>query len=266
MNPFYEDYADYVRGVIPLMIFHLWFISRRQADPVPLEQGLEKCVDILRKTTIHPIGGGKPDFSHPEWITVKEHISALFQKHKADPASLALEKDCRDYLWPLMTPRFENDSRPPGKGPDRPFGCWKYEFRKDELVIHIDNAFRPESPFTTRLEEFADDLRRLIRQAKSERPEVTILMTGTWMVQFPPFQAMFPPRWIDNIHNVREFGSGQGTWGQYMTRRGSFHRPHGRIMRETGRHPYPISSSRCDINEALGYLEREEWRNRKELG
>ncbi|MCP4640435.1 MAG: hypothetical protein GY851_08385 [bacterium] len=264
MDAHAEAYVDYVRGVIPLKIWHAWNLNRRADGRIPAAKVLEEYVDIWRKTRHYDgdTGPGHEGFASPEWDRMKCALLDLFAQHADDTTSETLEQASLDYLWPDVEPCIEKESRPPRKGEDRPFGCWTYTLRpNNEFSVHITNVYRPDSPFD-HFDEYAADLLRIIRHGRQLHRERTTLFCGSWMNHLPPFRMLFPPVWGDNLHRPIPYNGSSGAWGQYMDRQGGFHRRNADRFRATGEHPYPLIHSLCDLDEAEGYLDRRGWEER----
>jgi len=266
MDAFYEAYADYVRNVIPLKIWHVWDLSRRATEPVPVSDALVSHVDIFRKTHYYrkrkywDFWEGKI----PEWEETKARICEIFERHVQDRTSEAIERACLDYLWPLMEPCIQHLSRPLVEKEDRPYGCWDCQLKEDEpnvVVVHFANAYQPESPFRC-MERCAEELLQAMRDLKTQHAERDTLIVSSWLNSFLPFHAFFPPVWPQNMRGRQTQSATYGIWGQYMDRRGAFHRENARRFRQTGEHPYPLRTSRCSIEEEVRYLEREGWKKR----
>jgi hypothetical protein len=266
MDAFYDAYADYVRNVIPLKVRHLWDVTQRTSDPVPLSVALQSHVDIFRKTM--PFTGENYwDFWQgkvPEWEAIKRQIRLLFEQHEGDSNTDALEQACVAYLWPFIEPCMETLSRPIQEQEDRPYGCWAYLPNKDEpqqMDLHFANAYVPDSPFH-RMDELTRDLRRVIEDTQAQHGELQTVGMCSWLNGFAPFQVLFPPTWVDSMRDTWTHFGTYGIWGQYVNRRGAFHHGHGAMYRRTGEHPFLMTTCSCTIEEALRYLRQDGWKER----
>jgi hypothetical protein len=242
----------------------VWELARRSEDPVSVHESLDRYVDLYRKTRYYDGGLCPTDegFVCQDWELVKYEIDSILQKHECDTSSRRFERDCLALLWPLMEPRLERDAQPLRKGPERTHGCWTHTIREQtQLSLHIANVYRPESPFD-RMDEFAGDLLSLIQEARASNPELDALFCATWMNHLPKFQALFPEDWIASFHDPCEYGNSNGTWGQYIDRRGGFHRKNAKRFRATGRHPLLLGGCKCDLDQAIRYLQDQGWKKR----
>ena len=50
MDDLYKWRENYVKNVVPLMIWHVWDLSRREKNPIPQWEALDNYVDIYRLT------------------------------------------------------------------------------------------------------------------------------------------------------------------------------------------------------------------------
>ncbi len=171
MDAFYDAYVDYVRNVIPLKVRHLWDVTRRLTDPVPLSEALQSHVDIFRKTTLFT-GGNYWDFWQggvPEWERIKRRIETLFETHGQDADSESLEQACLALLWPQIEPCIEKLSRPIVRQEHRPYRCWAYAVGKGD-PSHLDLHFANASVGSTGSPKRSHDLRARTVPAPSSRP------------------------------------------------------------------------------------------------
>lgn len=254
LGPYREDY---VRNVAPLMIWHAWDLSRRKANPVPPWDGLDKFVDLYR-LTIYNLRNANPawgqNFHDPHWNALKKRILGVMEAHSSDADSANIESACFEFLWPLMEPRIDQDSRSNAAEPESPYGCWGSDVGESLVALHIHNANRPDSPFSD-MPVLASDLLRLLKDAKSSNPRVEQVRCATWLNNLPIFQSLFPPAWLGTKDLVTPIGSGAGLWGQYLDRRGAFHHGHARKFRDSGCHPNACFSCHCGYGEAVAHLE-----------
>ena len=249
---------DYVTHVVPLMIWHVWRLARQKDHPVSPWGSLDADVDIYRltifdKENINP--AWNKDFHDPNWNGLKQRMIGVFEKYSCAPDTHTIEAACMEFLWPLMDPRIEHDSRPHRKGPQAPFGCWRYDIRDEVVALHFRNAVKPESPFDD-LPLLAADLLQLLKNAKETNPAITKVSCGTWLNNLPVFRSLFPSSWLSTKSCEAERGSGLGVWGQYMDRRGAFHHKNAQNFRATGRHPYFCFFCYCGYTEAVEHLEK----------
>ncbi len=256
-DEFYNYYVDHTCNLVPLMIWHVRELSRLEENPVSVWDGLDQYADIYRKTVLwdgdgrhHPKRDG---FSDERWDRIKQELIALYDEHEGERDSALLEKECYETLRPYLEPRFEQNSRPLRKGPGRPYGCWGLTLQDNVVGLHFQNAYRPNNPFVNR-EDLISDLRDGLRKMKKRYPDATTLSCSTWLNGFEPFLEFLPASWRENMILGGDYGWGWGYWGQYMDRRGAFHRRNAESFRRTGKHPYRSCQCSCSVDEALAHL------------
>ena len=121
------------------------------------------------------------------------------------------------------------------------------------LGLHLGNPFAPESPFADPRAR-AEELWRLVGDVCRDRPEITEIGTGTWLNSFQPFLDFFPPEWAASATPFSRLVPGMGWWGQFLDRRGGFHRKNGEHVRRTGKFPYPVMDCHCRIDRLKEHL------------
>ncbi len=81
------------------------------------------------------------------------------------------------------------------------------------------------------------------------------LGTGSWLNSHPRWLALFPEEYRRNMGaDDEDVGCGKGFWGQFINARGAFNAKHARILRETGRFPYPKRYSWCSFQAMRRHL------------
>jgi len=121
------------------------------------------------------------------------------------------------------------------------------------ISIHISNALAPRSIFDEPL-HLPNCFFQLMRETR-EKYRVTALTTATWLNDYPPWLALFPKQWHDNLTPLEDgVGWSQLYWGQFVTARGSFNFKHARIFRETGNMPYTPLRSWCSYSNLEHHL------------
>ena len=243
---------DYVAQVVRLMIWHVWDLSRRE-HPVPIEEALDRNVDIMRKTTLYDgrrVAEGL-DPPVPEWDLLKAELAPLIAAHDGSDTE-ALE----GAGWALIEPYIDRDRKVSDHGA-RPYKCWEYDIpdsKPHAIDLHFGNAYRPDSPFRMHKRELIVTLRRLIEDAVAERPNLRTIQCDSWLNQYGPFAALFPPTWHVSFVPVFEWLDTHGWWGQYVSSRGGFHEKRAQEFRSTGAHPYSAGICQCGIEEVADYL------------
>lgn len=264
-DKYYAAHQDYLYGIVPLMIHYAWHLHRQYPESLEMDFILSHYVDIYRKTLYCKEGTAPSDalFKDPEWNRITSAILDRYHQCSTDTTSERFERLCFEYLWPLMKPCMERESRPPRKGAARPYGAWSVTFRAVNVMsVHIANVYRPDSVFD-HVDDFAEDLLHLILDTSRTNPCVDTVFCGSWMNNLPPFQALFPPEWVYHLHRPVRHNDTNGIWGQYMTRTGGFHVENAQFLRAQGRHRYPLIHSQCGINSCIAYLKSQGWKNKE---
>lgn len=234
----------------------LWYANKRLQDNLgDLKDTINVRVNLYRNTSLydgnrHPAAGDED----PEWNAIVAKLGEIFNQYGND--SEAVETKGLAGLWPLMEARIrEKGNEQPGLG-DRSHECWNLDYKHEGAVaIHILNVYQPGSPLSDMLVQFAASLIRLLRDSRASRPDVKMVRCGSWMNSAPRFQMLFPETWIQSAEKRTEIRYTMGTWGQFMDRRGDFHKKNGAILRQTGEMPFASSLCRCTIEEALDHLQ-----------
>jgi len=234
------------------MIWHVWNLSRCE-NRVPIVEALDRNVDIMRETPLydgrHPAEGLDPPI--PEWDALKAELASRIAAHgHADTEPL--EEACWALLEPYIIP---NLKVPDNRG--RPYGCWEYDVPSNKIHtidLHFRNAYRPDSPFGEHWEDLIATLQRLIEDAVVAHPAIKTIQCDSWLNQFEPFAALFPPLWRTSFVPVFDYPWSNGWWGQYMDERGAFHEKRAQQFRRTGAHPYSAGLCECAIEDVVKYL------------
>lgn len=243
---------DYITQVVRLMIWHVWGLSRRE-HPVPIQEALDRNVDIMRKTRLYDgrrVAEGL-DPPVPEWDLLKAELASRIAAHDSSDTE-PLEDAC----WALLDPYIDRDRKAPDHKA-RPYKCWEYDIPSDKshaIDLHFGNAYRPDSPFRMHRHDLIATLRRLVEDAVAARPDLTTIQCDSWLSQYGPFAALFPPAWHASFVPVFNYLDTHGWWGQYVDRRGGFHEKRAQEFRSTGTHPYSAGICECGIGEVLEYL------------
>ena len=258
-----EAYGDYAEGTLRLMVGYARALAASADAAEPPGQILDRRVDILRHTTLfdgrHPASVLDPP--NTAWEALKERLIAVLERAADD----AVEDACWRILEPLVTPILAERQAHSRQFSQGPYNCWRYEFvaanaggdeNVDRIAIHFSNAYCPHSPFDAdHRGPLAADLGRMLADARRAHPTARRVVCGSWLNSLPPFAALFPPEWKASFAS-RDFSGGTaGFWGQYMDRRGAFHRRNGEQLRATGRHPYVAGVCGCDLGEAIRFVE-----------
>ncbi|MBT7915519.1 hypothetical protein HN588_16615 [Candidatus Bathyarchaeota archaeon] len=258
MDPL-EAYRDYTERVLRLMIWYVWYLSKR-ANPQPIRVLLETRADVISRTTLYdgrhpvPLGDDGPiglDPPIPEW----EHLKAELEERIASydsPDTAPLEDACWSLIEPYVTPTLHAESEP-----EHPYGGWRYDVLEEYpsiISLHFNNTHQPDSPFHEHRPALVADLLRLIEEAVATHPAVTGVLCVSWLNQYEAFVSLFPAAWRASFEPVTKYLANDGWWAQYMDRRGAFHKARGQVFRRTGAHPYSSGVCQCQISEVVDHL------------
>jgi hypothetical protein len=261
----HSDRRSFVEGVTKLS---LWYLYSRRPAPEGCYTLLTGQTPIFRLTaywdghSAPPVGSA--DGSPPEWSAIVSDIADLHRSYRPGTDTLTFEEAGLLLLWPHLAPRIERDVRawpwiPSCLGAEIPetgvFGFFLYEFDTadpDLVILHMGNAFAPESPFADPPAR-ARELLSLLDDAASRNPTASRLASTTWLNGFVPFQQFFPPEWVNSaVASAPSYT--YDWWGQFVDRRGAFHRANGGSFRQTGRFPYPSVTCAADIASVRKHL------------
>ena len=129
----------------------------------------------------------------------------------------------------------------------------------ERVHVHITNARQPRSIFDDRA-YLPGCLSCLMDRAEAEHGAGS-LGTGSLLNSYPRWLALLPAEYLDHMEPEGEdVWCGLGTWGQFITARGTFHAGRAARLRESGRMPYPWRYAWCSFaalrRHLQGYLER----------
>jgi hypothetical protein len=243
-------HINYVREFTKLS---LWYVHKRLREgDSDFEELVNGRVNIYRNTSLYD-GERHPSREDvgPEWAGILERLRSIFDRHIDDPSTAQLEAVGLDLLWPHLKKR--RDPMPPPEA--RPYECWSYDYRADQLNIHILNIYQSRSPLSDMHLPFAASLIRLLRDSQVRRPDIEVVRCTSWLNSVPPFQALFPERWKQSTEPRTEVRYTMGYWGQFTDRRGDFHTRNGVRLRETGEFRFPSRGCECPIEMVLAHLE-----------
>jgi hypothetical protein len=234
----------------------LWYANKRlQENLGDLEDTVNLRVNLYRNTSLYD-GNHRPatGYEDPVWNEIVAKLGEIFNQHGND--SEAVETKGLAFLWPLMEARIREKGNEQPKLGDRSYECWNHDYKREGTVsIHIANVYQPGSPLSDMLVQFAASLIRLLRDSQVRRPDVNVVRCGSWMNSAPRFQMLFPNTWKQSAEKRKEIRYTMGTWGQFMDRRGDFHKKNGAILRQTGEMPFASSLCWCTTEEALDHLQ-----------
>lgn len=257
-----EARRDFIEGFVPLSLHYAW---RRQRDGTPLEEALTVRINLYRLTSLfdgknHP-ARPKPGWRDSRWEEELRALEAIHDRWADEGGSERFERDGYDRLRPLLEARVEQDVGAWPRPEDRPYGFFTYDLHRPEdcpprIALHLANPSVPTSPFADPRAR-AEELSRLVADARRLEPALQWVTCGSWLNSFAPFQDFFPPEWTAESTEGKLVGYHYGWWGQFIDRRGGYHRRNGDHLRQTGRFPYPHRNSRCRIEALAQHLAAE---------
>jgi len=235
----------YVSHFLKLSLWYIKLLMER--EDIGFEDAIAHRVNVYRNTDFfdgkHQPAWGDED---PEWDGYLQGLKAIFDRCEGE----VLEEEGLAYLWPHVKKEYH---KPSTKG--RPYECWTFDDGDDHINIHIGNVYQPLSPLVERRNDFVSKLLKLLNDTKCRRSEVTTVRCGSWLNSVPPFQAMFPKSWLEDVWVSPRSSWGMGHWGQFMDRTGRFHVRNGEKLRATGEFPYASLGCNAPIDEILAHLE-----------
>ena len=260
-----QDRRNFVEGVTRLS---LWHLARRSPSPDQCHGFLTGQTPLYRLTEFWdrhaPPPVSSPADAPSGWSTLVSDIASLCGSYDPDSDTLSFEEAGLLLVWPHLESRIKKDvktwpwlpsclgSEPPETGI---FGFFLYDFAPRDpslVVLHMGNSMAPDAPFAepdARAREFIS----LLDDATSRNPSATRIASTSWLNGFPPFQRYFPPEWVDSAV-ASPPGYTYDWWGQFVTRRGGFHRANGDHLRATGRFPYPSITCTAEITSVRSHL------------
>lgn len=259
------DRRDFVENVARLSLWHLASQNpppRRWYSLLTSESPLYRLCRFWDGHSPPPVD--TPADAPPEWRETVVGLSERFQTCAARNDVLSCEEEGLDLLWPILEPRIPEDVKrwpwlPSCLGSEQPeagiFGFFLYEFDtrdSDFVVLHMGNSMAPDSPFSDPAAR-ARELLALLDDALHRNPSASRIASTSWLNLFPPFQQFFPPEWVASAV-ASPPGYTYDWWGQFVTRKGGFHRSNGDHLRTTGRFPYPSVTCSADIASIRSHL------------
>jgi len=256
-----------IEQYVPLGLHVVWRLVR---NGLPFEEALSYKADIYCYTVLYD-GKVLPD--HPPqgwrcepWEQASAALEAIFNRRAGDADSSAFEREGYEILRPLLEPAFQRDVDRWPRVEDRPYGFFTYNITdrwipgRTMIGLHLGNPFAPAGPLAD-LPARARELRRLVDDAAQawaqehpERPAVEFIGTGSWLNDVPPFTSLFPPEWSASARPFPRLVPGKGWWGQFIDRRGGYHRRNGDHLRRTGRFPHPVLNCTCSLDALRWHL------------
>jgi hypothetical protein len=247
----YAPFEKYLNGLIPLMLEHIWKRKNKRGSSYfeeLMHTGWLCRLITLDKRVLDP-------FTQEQiagWGELKSQIITNFENCRTERDLDKMIQKNSEQIFPVINKRFDSDY----SFPQREFGCWWYTVHDDEthVAVHLINAYQPQSPFR-QLEHFVRTLFFALEDAVSKFPSLRKVSCGSWLNNLPKFQWLWPKEFTSTqkILNA-DGGFGPGAWGQYMTQTGDFHSENAARLKQTMKHPYPLTEASCLLEELHGHL------------
>ena len=257
-----EIRQEFIEGLIPLFLHIIWKLLRQG---IAFEEALDVRVDIYRHTSLYD---GKtipyhrvPGWRDERWEDITQSLRKIFDSHSTSPNSEAIEREGYELLRPILEPAFARDIAKCPRIENRPYGFFAYDLtelkqpHERTIEIHMANPFSPESPFA-KPQDRTQELRRLVTDVIRDHPDVVQTTCGSWLNSFKPFLDILPLEWAASATPFTGLFPGYGAWGQFVDRRGGFHKKNAEHFRKTGELPYPVIVCQCRIDILNAHLNK----------
>ena len=255
----FEEHLRYLRQIVKLKLWFVgdWLSNHPEED---LSFVLRWRVDIFRKTVFWR-GSGFPtiaDLNVSAWLALEQKVQAIYEetRHALEPA--VFERKAFAVVWGAVEANALDDYK--ASLANKGFQCSSLGYAPPSTAnpglvsVHITNALQPRSIFTDRT-YLPLCLHCVMDKAEAEYG-ASSLATGSWLNSYPQWLELFPQEYLDNMEPEEEqVWCGLGFWGQFLTARGTFNAQRGRLLRETGRLPYPRRYSRCSFEAMRLHLD-----------
>ena len=253
----HEARSSYVTGVMPIVvrtIYELW------TKGISLEHATVRHTPLYRLTSLwkgtnETHSPNQADADAQRWFSLLEPLEDILHccptsQHAIEASPLVLT-----LFQPVITPKIDRDV---SEWPDhrvRPFGCFTYYLRDDDrrIELHFANPFSPQSPFAD-VDARRSELASLINHAMKQAADVEYVSCESWLNEHAEFQRLFPPSWNASGSKPRPLTDTSAWWGQFIDRRGAFHRPNGEYAMRTGQFPYQCISCRIPVARLIDHL------------
>jgi hypothetical protein len=248
----YSPFEQYVKGVIPSMLEHVWQLRMTKGTYAMSE--LQHCAWIARLITLDKrVLDTQKQNDVPGWIALREDVVRNIERCQNATGVPAMVNACMEAIGPIIEQRFQ----PQYHFPLRPFHCWWYTIHEEgtHLALHLVNAYQPDSPFRHE-QHFITTMLQAVEHAINIYPQIKIVSCGSWLNQLPAFQHFWPEAFKQAQKVLNETGGfGPGAWGQYMTTNGGFNETKAAELRNTGKHPFALTEAQCPVMDLRQHLE-----------
>lgn len=248
----YAPFREYVLSVVPLMLGHIWKQAKLTGNTI--EEEIDNSAWVCRLITLDKrVMDNETRNKIDGWGQCMDYIVMSLESCKEELQLQYFIGQLMKGIKPVLDPRFKTGY----VFPERQFHCWWYTIhdRDTHLAIHLINAYQPESPFKY-LNHFVENMLQAIKHGISNYPNIEKVSCGSWLNQSNKFQQLWPVSFKNNQVILNETGGfGPGAWGQYMTLDGGFHEGKGEVLRQTGKHPFPLTESYSSVNEVINHIQ-----------
>lgn len=120
----------------------------------------------------------------------------------------------------------------------RYWGCFTYDIegggdKPKNVRIHFTNKEKQgDSPLSSDMDsEVAkrrlDDLKSMFEHVQQTHPDAQHVVMASWLLSYPPFQALMPSEFIDTLEEIQKFEHkyplNMAFWGQFIDKNGELH-------------------------------------------
>lgn len=246
----FEIYKEFVQDLIKLKAWYAWWLKHNTA--LGYDEILEKRINFFKE-------------GNNRWAKTKEMLIEEYERQGGNTDTMELEtlilKKVRThandaFLKKVFYKEFEKVLKESCYGIGYEFHPeYDVDGSPDFMSFHFRNYFAPDTPFNHR-DKLIGGLRRTIKKAAEERPDITMAQCATWLNDVPAFSSLFPPVWKERAMPGKP-GGHFGWWGQFMDRTGYLHKKNARAFRATGEFPYKHLKGKCSIAELKKYLDED---------
>ncbi len=190
----------------------------------------------------------------PAWLAFTDRLSHMIARGATTPLE-ALTDDIYAELVAVPIQRHLDVQRRDWEE-DRPFGIWSYDVHDDYVALHIYNVYMPESPFLHATEIFAS-LDRIIQELDQGGLKITRIGVDSWVNSLPGFKEFFPEEFVSSmVPTSPDAKTGNGWWGQFISRTGHLHEPRAQLLRQTRRFEYVRTHGECSFEALRQHVRR----------
>ena len=239
-----KEYSETLRELLELEI---WYAEHAAAkENRPLRDTINQYTEIYYYSTEF-----EPDILAEKNVAWQKVVDDIAQN----------SSKAWDILAPYIVPRIEQDLQKSRSDIEKSYNGFMYEFcpeyesdsNEDFLTLHFRNYFAPESPFAHGT-ELKQGLRKIVKCAMQERPDVKQVQCASWLNNVPKFISLFPKEWLERANFCYPMTASTGWWGRFIDRNGKLNQ---KTVSEFKKHPVfdaPNRHCRCTVNELYVFL------------